>query len=137
MSYREAVIKLKEPSDAVDSGKTYSQGSTSIDAKVNLSLPKSYSGALKKSDTALSSLPKVQTVGTQTMSFDASTKTDQTGDSLLNHCDKGTDRQELLDPVSVLSNPTPHVDFVQGLFSNFVKCLTKLFSLNLSSGFII
>ena len=53
------MIKLKEPSAAVDSGKMYSQGSTSIDAEVNLNLPKSYSGALKKSDTALSSLPKV------------------------------------------------------------------------------
>ena len=48
LSYREAVIKLKEPSAAVDSVKTYSQGSTSIDTEVNLSIPKSYSGALKK-----------------------------------------------------------------------------------------
>ena len=32
LSYREAVIKLKELSAAVDSGKMYSQGSTSIDA---------------------------------------------------------------------------------------------------------
>ena len=79
------MIKLKEHSAAADSGKTYSQGSTNIDAEVNLSLPKSYSGALKKSDSALSSLNKVQIVGTQTTSFDASTQTDQTGDSLLNH----------------------------------------------------
>ena len=48
LSYREAVIKLKEPSAVVDSGKTYSQGSTSIDAAVSLSLLKSSSGALKK-----------------------------------------------------------------------------------------
>ena len=133
LSYREAVIKLKEPCAAVDSGKTYSQGSRSIDAEVSLILPKGYSGALKKSDNALSSLPKVQTVGTQTTSFDASSQTDQTGDSLLNHCNEGTDTPELPDPVSMLSNPTPHVDFIQGLLTNFVKYLTELFSLNLST----
>ena len=126
LSYREAVIKLKDPSAAADSGMMYSHGLTSIDAEVSPSLPKSYSGALKKSDTALSSLPKVQTVGTQTTSFDAFNQTDQTFDTLLNHCDKGTDTQELSDPVSTLSNPTSHVDFIQGLLTNFVKCLTEL-----------
>ena len=122
LSYREAVIKLKEPSAAVDSGKTYSQGPTSIDAEVNLSLPMSYSGALKKRDNALSSLPEVQTVGTQTTSFDACIQTDQTGDSLLNHCDKSTDTQELSDPVSMLLNPNPS----SGLYPRIIYQLCKM-----------
>ena len=97
-------------------------------AEVNEILPKSYSGALKKSNIALSSLPKVQTVGTQTTSFDTSTQTDQAGDSPLNHCDKDTDTLQLSDPVSMLLNPIPQVDFIQGLLTNFVKSLAELFS---------
>ena len=60
LSYREALIKLKEPSVSADSGKTYSQGSTSSNAEVDLRDAKSYSGALKKRESALSSSPMVQ-----------------------------------------------------------------------------
>ena len=48
LSYQEAVIKLEELSAAVDSGKTYSQGPTSSNVEMNLSLPRSYNGASRK-----------------------------------------------------------------------------------------